>query len=346
MALVWFDGFEDHSTDFPTKLRYSIKSTSFDSVVAYQQDGRFADSKSIYLGSSGASTAFGAFMPTPSMGVAAGCSIKQSSLNAPTASASYNFDGLSFANDIDSDAVCVAVLVNGSIQAYRGTTPGSNILGTSVAGLISPDTWYHLGVELTRSTTTGTLNVYVDGVQVLALTGLNTYATPVAIVNICKAFLTGTKYYDDFYMCDAASWLGECRSTPLVLTGDTAQKDFTPSTGADNYACVDELPPNKTDYVSSATAGAKDRYTVTDMSYTPTAILGLKVSSVVMKDDITTRTVRNTLKSGATNANGATKPLSSSYRFIEDIFAADPNTSAAWTKSGVDAVEVGIEVVS
>lgn len=341
MALIHFDGFEDHSTDFPSDMRYGITS-SWTIITTYQATGRFSDSKALsFSGSARAGLTYN--LPTAKNGVAVGASMQIGTLANPATSS--NTSGFMFLDDSGNDVVNVGVQANGSVIAWRGTTPGTNVIATSVAGLVSSGAWFHLGVEITRNGSTGTLNVYVDGVQVIAATGVNTYASDISSVVLSKQVST-TGLFDDFYVCDTAAWLGECRSSPLVLTGDTAQKDFTPSTGSDNYACVDELPLNSTDYVSSATVGDKDRYTVTDLGYTPTAIVGVKVSTVANKDDITTRTLRNNLKSGGTNVNGTTRALSSSYRFIEDVFPNDPNTSTNWTKSGVDAIEVGMEVVA
>lgn len=343
MALVHFDGFEDYSTDTPASLRYGgqASTSNWNVTVTYQADGRFSDSKSLQLSAS-AQVYFDYFMPTGVSGAAAGISMKLSSLSTPTSGTAHN--GISFYNLARSDQVNVTVQANGAIVVWRASTVGSNTIATSSAGLVVPDAWFHLAAEITRSATTGTVNVYVDGVQVISATGANTYASDIAIVGVHKQGVIAN--FDDFYVCDSAAWLGEARSTPLVVTGDTAQIDFTPSTGVDNYACVDELPPNMSDYVTSDSPGDKDRYTVSDLSFAPVAILGVKVTALASKDDITTRTMRANLKSGSTTANGTTKALSSSYKFLEDIFPTDPDTSAAWIKSGVDAIEVGIEVVA
>lgn len=341
MSLVWFDGFESYSNDAPATKNYRLSSTI---GTLYGLDGRFSDSKSMSIGPSVTSATARRYLDAPVSAIAVGVSMRQNGgLVQPSAA---QFNGISFAesNLTSANYLCVGVLANGSIQVWRGNSFGTNVLGTTDADIISSDVWHHIGVEVTRSASTGTVNVYVDGVQQLALTGVNTGSTNWDLVNLCK--YNAECLVDDLYIVDAATWLGEARVSPLAVTADTAQADFTPSTGSDNYACVDDIPPNLTDYVSSSTVGNKDLYEIADLSYTPVNILGVKITSYASKDDITTRTARNIIKSGATSANGATNALSNTPRFVEDIWETDPNTGVAWIKSGVDALEIGVEVVA
>lgn len=340
MALVWFDGFEDYSNDAPATKNYQLSSVI---GTLYGLDGRFSDSKSMSIGPSVTSGTARKSLDAAINAVAVGVSMKLTGLVQPT---STQLNGITFAESglTAANYLCVGVLSNGSIQVWRGNTFGTNVLGTTETGLVQAGVWVHIGVEVTRNASTGIVNVYVDGVQKLALTGVNTGSTAWDLVNLNK--YNTECLVDDFYIVDAASWLGEARVSPLAVTADTAQADFTPSTGSDNYACVDEVPPVETDYVSSTSVGAKDRYTINAIPYVPVNILGVKLVSYANKDDITTRTMRNILKSGATTANGETNALSNSSRFISDIWETDPNTGVAWIKSGVDALEIGVELVA
>lgn len=344
MALEWFDGFEDYSTTFPiyNNRRYSVSGTSsWDIITTYQADGRFSDSKGISQTASASPQLI--YFNEPGTELACGISKNQSARSDPTTG--YSLDGLSFYDGSNTaNNLNVGIKANGSIVVWRGTNAASNILATSAAGLVSANTWYHLGVELVRHASSGSVNVYVDGVQVISVTGVNTGSTSISQINICK--FGGSAIIDDFYVCNEAAWLGECRSSPLVPNADTAQVDFTPSTGSDNYACVDESPPNTTDYVSSETPGDIDLYEISNMSFTPVSILGVKATIVAAKDDITTRTFRSKLKSGGTTANGDTHAASNSYGFASDIYDKDPNTGSAWIKSSVDALQIGVEVVA
>jgi hypothetical protein len=82
------------------------------------------------------------------------------------------------------------------------------------------------------------------------------------------------------------------------------------------------------------------------MPFSPLTIHAVQVVAAAKKDDATTRTYRTNVKSSSTTANGATKALATSYQIFSDVFETDPATSAAWTESGVNAMQVGPEVVS
>lgn len=343
MALVHYDGFEDYNTTTPITSVYMAAGSALNDF-RYQQTGRYADSKAIDMHLSSYGNGDIIFpMPAAVTSIAVGASLKADGFRDNAGSSGFN--GLRFfssANNTTNDLL-VAFTSTGAIQVSRGYTSSSVVLGTS-APILTTDTWFHIGVELVRHATAGSVTVYIDGVAVLALTGVNTNADSIDRVSLHAYFQSLTA--DDFYICDTNSWLGEARVSPLLPNADTAQKDFTPSTGASNYACIDEQPPSTTDYVTSNTVGAKDLYDIADLSYTPLNILGVKVSMYASKDEITTRTVRPIIKSGSTSSNGATKALSSSNKFLSSIWATDPNTGAAWTKSGVDALQVGMEIVA
>ena len=59
-----------------------------------------------------------------------------------------------------------------------------------------------------------------------------------------------------------------------------------------------------------------------------------------------TREVRSEVKSGAGTANGAPHALTANYVYYRDIFETDPSTSTAWTSGGVNAIQIGPEVVT
>ena len=72
----------------------------------------------------------------------------------------------------------------------------------------------------------------------------------------------------------------------------------------------------------------------------------MQLASVARKVDTGSRSLRAVHKSGATTANGSTRVLGKSYGLYDDRFEVDPATGAAWTKSGVDALQAGVEMVA
>jgi hypothetical protein len=152
-------------------------------------------------------------------------------------------------------------------------------------------------------------------------------------------------YVDDITIA-TGDWIGDVRyDAALVPTADTAVKGWTPSTGADNYALLDELPPSDTDYVSSGSAGAKDLY---EMSNWTPAVSTYEVQFIVdwiraKKDVAGDQQIRSVIKSGSTESSGGSIDLSTTYRYYGRILATDPDTAAAWDEAGIDTLLGGQE---
>lgn len=234
----------------------------------------------------------------------------------------------------------------GAILVGRGDFT-TNLISQSANGVVTAGNWHYIEVEMTRNGTTGVVRVWVDGVQVINDTGKNTGATTWGQINFRDNDGTGGQYDDFYYADDATSHLGDCRVETLSPDADTAQKDFSRSTGSDNFALVNETPSDgDTSYVTDSVVGHKDLYDLGALSSTPATIHGVNVQMVARKDDATARTARCNLKSGATTTNGTTRTMGTSYAWFKQLFKTDPNTSAAWTASAVNAAQTGPEIVS
>jgi hypothetical protein len=116
-----------------------------------------------------------------------------------------------------------------------------------------------------RDRRSGAVRVYVDGAKVLDLPG-SIPSSSANQIGIIQGYgnSSATYLFDDLYVIDTATRLGERKITVLTPTADVA-KAFTPSTGTDNYACLDEAVPDTTDYVTASAPGATDTYELSDL---------------------------------------------------------------------------------
>lgn len=242
----------------------------------------------------------------------------------------------------------------GYLTARRTTSyTGAGVaLGTTATQVIFQGVWHYVEWEVVIHDTTGSFKVWVDGVQVLNLTNVDTRNAGTGIVNrvgICPfTGKGGACYFDDFYVTNSAVRLGECRIDAIRPNADVVgAKDFTPSTGTDHYALVDESVANgDTDYVSGTTVGHVDRFTHAGLGVTPSAIHAVQVSAFGKKTDAATRSINLQVKSGATTSDGSSYNLAADYAKFERILETDPNTAAAWGASGVNALEFGVKVAA
>jgi hypothetical protein len=97
-----------------------------------------------------------------------------------------------------------------------------------------------------------------------------------------------------------------------------------------NYQAVSDIPPNgDTSYVYSSTPGTKDTYTRNWTSFTNTP-LAVRVEAKARKNDAGIRTLRNILKRGSTEFQGAAQALDSQYLPVRAEWWQDPLSGDAW----------------
>lgn len=236
-------------------------------------------------------------------------------------------------------------------------TRNGTALGSTLSSL-SQGTTSYLEFKATIADATGAVEVRIDGVTALTLTGVDTRNAANASANrlyLGGAGISGSAeyFYDDLYLCDGQGsvnndFLGDCRVDALVPNGDGDVLQFTPSSGADHYALVDETPPNDdTDYNESNTVGHRDLLHVQNLApLTDPAIYGVQVLLNAKKTDAGARGLGLPIKSGATVSAGADQALATSYTYYRRVLEQDPDTSSAWTEAGVNALQIGADVMS
>ena len=246
-------------------------------------------------------------------------------------------------------------LNGGDLQVHRGDYSGT-LLGT-VAGFFNPSTWRWIEVKVVIHDSTGSVEIRDgSGAVLLALSGIDTRNAGTSGVIDALSFFNMTSSTNrvalqDLVVWDESgsgmnTWSGETRVDSLVPTAAGTTTQLTPSAGS-NWQCVDELPMAVADYVSSSTVGHRDLYTLGNLPFTPVTVFGVIATAVGSKDDAGSSTLLLPVKSGATTSAGSGSTLElATYKRFRRVFETDPNTSAAWTVSAINALEAGVEVGS
>jgi hypothetical protein len=251
-----------------------------------------------------------------------------------------------------------AAMVTGTAYSVGlTTTPTQQQVGTLPSVVVNFTAGFTGNAKCALYTVSGTtITLVTNGVsnQVTnPATGSNTFtfATPPQIVRGLSYLLfvttdasatssgkaTGTKY--TFSMTYGSGF----PSSATITSGGTAN---TPSiSGAitvANAAAVSELLEDAdTSYVATNTASNADLYLCDALSSTPNAVVCVQQKFFYRMDDAGPHTVKQQMKSGATTVNGTTMSCSTSYQMQTDVYATDPNTSAAWTAGAVNALQIG-----
>lgn len=252
---------------------------------------------------------------------------------------------ITLSNGADAPQITIAVDGIGRLLLYRGSQSGTFLAASTVA--LSVGVWYYIEVEFRIDDPAGYVRVYVNGGEFVTYTGntigVSGNATFGRLGILGASSVQAT--IDDIYVEDGTIRLGEARVQTQRPAADTAQKDFTPSSGTSNYSRVNEnLVDGDASYVASSTVGDEDLYDLADMSATPQDIFAVQVRIVARKDDAATRAIKSVIKSGATVSVGEEFFLSSSYTTHTDIYDVNPDTGVAWTKTDVDNLQIGQRV--
>lgn len=228
---------------------------------------------------------------------------------------------------------------------------------TVIAGVLTPGEWNYveLWFKPTNSANGGFMNVYVDGSNVATIASQNvvsgTFFTTYGVrlgAGWSDSSQTGGENiaFDDIYCMhvDGVTHTGPLGDSKVVLlspTSDLTPNDWTPSTGSDNYALIDEQDWDTSDYIDATTTGDADHYDLTTLAAAD-AVHGLRIDCVCIAVD-GTPTLHLGFDDGTADEESlgviGTGSTVQRYKFFE----TDPS-GGAWDATSVNAVEATLRM--
>ena len=248
----------------------------------------------------------------------------------------------------------------GVLDVVRST--GTAVAGGVAANAFPTQTVSHYvewKVTISDSISANTCVVRVDGVDFINVDAgeslRSTANNQGTAVRFGAEVLNATRrVFDDLYICDGSgsknnNFLGDIRVDVIWPNGAGTYTDGTPSGAGANWEQVDETLLSTTDYVSlaySASPNLKDSYAFADLpSLGGSLVLGVQVNAAAATSDSgATRDVAVFTKSSSTEVTGTSKTVATALNSVRELMEDDPDTSTAWTQSGVNAAEFGVKV--
>lgn len=247
--------------------------------------------------------------------------------------------------------------VNAS-QQLQVRNSGGTVIGTGTHSL-STSTWYYIELMGNINGASGSCQLWLNGVEEIAETTGNFGSSNLSGISI--GYLNGSGVtaavdIDDLYVTDTAgppnnSQLGDVRIEAVYPTSDGANIQWTPSTGSDHYALVDEasgtFPNDDTDYISDSVSGHVDEYNFGAPSGGG-SVFAIQTCIYARKDDAGTRQIADIVRQSGTDTPSAAQSLSIGYLYVTEVHETDP-AGSAWTLStvpgGASGVQVGVKVI-
>jgi len=249
-----------------------------------------------------------------------------------------------------------------SIRQWYDTNTSVDYTGTID---ICDNTWHWFEARLQWDQSTGDVETYIDGSADITVNLADTISatSPPTFTGwrfACFAGASGsglTTSWDDVIIYDVESSptgtptsgdfpLGESKIETLTPSGTGTNSDFsTWGVSGANYTAVDEGKFNWAHYdiVFSGTANDIDTYAFTNLSNTPNEIHTLCIDVYARKTGPTAY-LQGVAYSSSTTGTTASKQLDTyGYKVYQTEMPYDPNTTALWTGSGVDAAEFGFK---
>lgn len=242
-------------------------------------------------------------------------------------------------------SMAIRALDDGVLNIVRA----GNQLAISAPYVITTGQWHYIEVKFVLDNINGSCELRVDGNVVASASGVDTQvgdglATHAAILG---ASSTVSRKFDDWYVCDGSGsvnndFLGPRKIVTIFPDGAGDATEWTPDSGS-NFARVNDNPhDDDTSYVETDVVDNEDLYAyddVADMS----SIDGVQINAMA-RVTIDPFDLKLLSKTGTTTDAGAAQAVSAtSYSNFHRILEEDPDTVAAWTQSGVNGAQFGIE---
>lgn len=276
--------------------------------------------------------------------------------------AAYFFDALPQASDAvflskfndagNAPQISIYLASTGAIRVFRGDS-GGTLLATSTA-LLTANGWNHVETEVTIDDAAGAVECRLNGVTVVSLTGIDTKATAnletsqVVIGHDQNIHQDALWYVDDMVCSDDQggtndTFIGDVKVYTQFPDADTADVDWTPSSGGSRFAMIDEEDPDgDATYDEATDPGQKMGLSFPDVDASITQVVGVIMLHKTKKTDAGIANVQLTAESSGDTQDGTDRPMTEAYTLYWDCIDQDPHTGAPWTPSTVNAMTVQV----
>lgn len=243
--------------------------------------------------------------------------------------------------------VYVQLLPSGAIEVRRSSSVGT-ILGTSATSILTMSAWNHIEVRALASNTVGQVQVRVNGVEVLSLTGVDTVHSGTeyfGAIEIDTSAITGTngsgntRFFDDIFAWDGEgsvnnTFIGDKRVTILNPNNNTAVAEWTVVGAASPVQAINTTNDGDTSYITASdSVPVTSEFELEDPDSTIGQIAGVMTVVVAKKVLSGTAIIEHQLVVSSSATADANHSITDSYAYYNRVHELNPNTGMPWTNS-------------
>jgi hypothetical protein len=243
--------------------------------------------------------------------------------------------------------VAISVGPAGQLHVYAG--PGLPEVGSSDT-FIAQNVWNFIELTAVLSTGAGSVNVNLNGLSVIHVTGIDTKNGGTKTTFDSIALTGNTNSYsfaiDDVYLANGTTLLSDVRVVATRPDGNGDFSDLENSAGnhTDNYTYVDSEYEQFITYVASPTPGDEDTYVMTPLPYPAGEVLGVQTVILADKDNSATREIEPVLRIAGADYAGTAVALGTGAQYQQQMYETNPATSSPWTVTDVNDTQLGVRV--
>ncbi len=242
--------------------------------------------------------------------------------------------------------------------ALFGTLMGSSAAFTSnSANSIVLGEWNTIALHFKCADSGGRWRLILNGVEQFNLIGDTRSGT--SGPNIDRVVIgtprggAGLEWdWDDFILHDASgSYLNGILTSDLKIetlrpTADQPGGGWTPSTGTDRFALVDDVSPNDADFLSATATGAREIFTMSNPVAEPQTTHALVMNVRGRRTDVGARVLKPFIRVNAAEDLNAGLALSNQFSTLQHPVYRNPDGGGPWAGSTINAAQLGIELGS
>ena len=248
-------------------------------------------------------------------------------------------------------AYLVRISEDGRLKLYRQQFGYDSLVSTSVTTAPARG-WHYVELQVVQGTSNGTLNVRVNGVLAITLSGQNTTQDGGPLLTAFVGAVPGrhcpaTVDVDDLYLADTSgtinnTFLGDVRIDALRPQAGGSLSQWMVEGAASAWAAVSD--GDEATAIRAATAGLRQSFDVEALPVMSSpAIHGVQVTLLARKTDAGTGRVRALVASGAQTAVSADINLQEQLAWHTALIERNPNGNIQWTEAAFNAAEFGVE---